>query len=896
GMELGLASSAAKIAQTVPELAGHPQVLIPPSLNAVGDKLLDPVLKKAVSGDQDRARADWLKVQMPRFKHADTELADLVASLVSYDRIPDEAAQSHPEWNLPDDELLLTGRTLIGAGAFTCIACHQVGDYVPRNVAIGTKGSDLKNIGKRLRPEFYYRWTRDPLRVVPGMEMPAYKKPVPHVLDEDLHKQLAVVWRAVNDESFQAPTNPTQVEQFWQVSPDGPPRIVRDVFTVDKANGNGFIARAMAIGLPNKHALLLDLDDGTLRGWTYGDFARQRTEGKSWYWELAGSPVAEGLAPHSDWQIRFADGSMDLLFMKTPSQLKLDHYETRGDSVHIDWHAEFPADQTKISQFRVTETISPIQRGSQTGWKREVRATGLPPGASLGLGHNASWEGHFDASMNVKDSATEREDSLVWWSNDEGQLSVEYLAKVPGQPTIPVPEKVVLPFEEPITTLPGYTGQRLRLPETIMPTSITWDQNGKLVFTSLKGHVYRAIDTDKDGLEDELQTIEEGLAAPFGILTDGADLLVAHKPELLRLIDGNGDGRADERHVIADGWGYTDNYHDWTTGPVRGKNGEIFLALGSDYAQQKRDRQRAQWRGKVLRLGSNEQLSPFASELRYPIGIAADGQGRLFVTDQQGVQNTFNEINLVTEGGRYGVPGLLDEDVPEKIPTTIQVPHPWTRSVNGIFFLPDSLDSPFAGHGIGCEYNGRFLVRFTTQFVDGAAQGAVYPFTRSDWESDLNTFLGPMSGAVSPTGDIYIGSIHDSGWLGGRNTGEIVRLKKTGNIPNGIREVRATHEGFAIEFVRPVNRDWATRTESYAISAYTRVWQGSYATDDSERHAPKIVDVKLAEDGTSALLTIPDRRIGFVYEFQLNGEGDSVKTLFPTFAAFTLNRIPTDLH
>lgn len=46
----------------------------------------------------------------------------------------------------------------------------------------------------------------------------------------------------------------------------------------------------------------------------------------------------------------------------------------------------------------------------------------------------------------------------------------------------------------------------------------------------------------------------------------------------------------------------------------------------------------------------------------------------------------------------------------------IQIPHPWTRSVNGLVFLTGKEGYPdLKGHGIGCEYNGRFLIRFTTQ-------------------------------------------------------------------------------------------------------------------------------------------------------------------------------------
>ena len=93
------------------------------------------------------------------------------------------------------------------------------------------------------------------------------------------------------------------------------------------------------------------------------------------------------------------------------------------------------------------------------------------------------------------------------------------------------------------------------MPRGIMPTAMTWTRGGTLAFTSLKGHVYLARDTDGDGLEDTLSLFEEGLAAPYGIIAEGDDLIVAHKPEVVRLRDTNGDGRADLRQVLASGWG-----------------------------------------------------------------------------------------------------------------------------------------------------------------------------------------------------------------------------------------------------------------------------------------------------------------------------------------------------
>ena len=88
-------------------------------------------------------------------------------------RIPDGA----PTWEINndkskvDDQTLIVGQELVGPKGFSCIACHQVGDYVPQKVALGTRGSDLFGLGKRMRHSYFVRWTRSPLRIVPGVEI-----------------------------------------------------------------------------------------------------------------------------------------------------------------------------------------------------------------------------------------------------------------------------------------------------------------------------------------------------------------------------------------------------------------------------------------------------------------------------------------------------------------------------------------------------------------------------------------------------------------------------------------------------------------------------------------------------------------------------------------------------
>ncbi|GIT28196.1 MAG: hypothetical protein Ct9H300mP1_02420 [Planctomycetaceae bacterium] len=151
------------------------------------------------------------------------------------------------------------------------------------------------------------------------------------------------------------------------------------------------------------------------------------------------------------------------------------------------------------------------------------------------------------------------------------------------------------------------------------------------------------------------------MAAPYGIIAEGDDLIVAHKPEVVRLRDTNGDGRADLRQVLASGWGYSDDYHDWTCGIVRDGRGDLYVGLGSNYSQKNRSEKTSRWRGKVLRISRGGRVEPVGHAFRYPTGLAIDAAGRIYVSDNQGVQNTFNEINHLVPGRNYGVPSRFEE-------------------------------------------------------------------------------------------------------------------------------------------------------------------------------------------------------------------------------------------
>lgn len=159
---------------------------------------------------------------------------------------------------------------------------------------------------------------------------------------------------------------------------------------------------------------------------------------------------------------------------------------------------------------------------------------------------------------------------------------------------------------------------------------------------------------------------------------------------------------------------------------------------------------------------------------------------------------------------------------------------------------------------------------------------------------DEATFEGPVCCAVSPDGALYVGSIHDSGWGGGQNTGSIVRLQPDGELPLGIDEVRATPFGFEIVFTQPVEPKLAVNKTNYNIRSYRRVSTPAYGGDDQDEQSETTEKVSLSDDCKTASVTLKDLREGCVYEINIDAVGNTPSPLFPSQAHYNMRSVPKE--
>jgi glucose/arabinose dehydrogenase len=821
--------------------SAHPQLeplvpaLSPPALDSVGDKLHPQSLSRAIRAAGDPYR-DYLRVRMPRFPLSDQEVDMLAARLAALDRVPEEAARQREPLEPPGTASLhLTGSRLVTADGFGCTSCHPVGSALPSKAPLNARGPQLSQLGQRIRREWFDRFLNNPPRLIPRMEMPAVKVAVRGVLDDDVTQQLAALWAALNQPGFQPPQpDPVRVARQSGLEPQARAIAITDVVRY----ADRVFVKPLLIGLGNRHNLLFDLEHSALSVWSLGDTAQQQTEGKTWYWEHSGTPLL-AMGPDVSELALVQPGGV-LAPQRTGQFLtEVDWWS------HVDGGLRFaqrlryqPPDQSAVT-LHVEQDFRGWQTEAASGFVRALRIDGVPVGASLWLRvaapDDANAERVSDDGRRLAlggggavqllrpgDAGFDERGGILLRTIDVRPMHVElrYTTEL-ATDRFPV-SQAVLPQPVPATldVVPGFEAVRLPIAEDLMPTALDWRPNGQLVVASLKGRVWLADDSNGDGLEDRLWPFSDELAAPYGLATTATYIDVINKYALLRLFDVDGDGAADRTVTVASGWGHTADYHDWAVGLPRDGRGGYYVALPCQ--QDERAPEAAVLRGHLLRLvprrPTEDNPLSYALETvtrghRFPMGLALRRDGELFVTDNQGNYNPFNELNHIVAGAHYGFINALQRQdkavaagaAPPLMPPAIDVPHPWTRSVNGICFLETppavrqalgrDLFGPFEGQLIGCEYDTRRLIRMSLQRVDATYQGAAYPLSYDEPRGGP-PLLGPLVCAVAPNGDLYIGGIRDSGWGGANNIGEIVRLRlQPDQLPCGIAEVRAVPEG-----------------------------------------------------------------------------------------------------
>ncbi|GAB3940383.1 hypothetical protein GCM10028805_02050 [Spirosoma harenae] len=416
----------------------------------------------------------------------------------------------------------------------------------------------------------------------------------------------------------------------------------------------------------------------------------------------------------------------------------------------------------------------------------------------------------------------------------------------------------------------------------------------------------------------------EGLHDPLGVIAiSNRELLIVQRPELTRLTDTNGDGRADKYETVTDQYGMTGNYHEFAFGPVRDSKGNLYISLNTaSNGAGIRDEVRGEfdalgrqgrmyscvpYRGWVMQLTPDGKLKPYASGFRSPDGMGFDAKGRLFVTDNQGDWLGTSKLYHVEEGNFYGHPTSLvwRPGFPNIDPLTLPVNKlDSMRTVESVAFPHELmahsptqivLDNtggkfgPFAGQLFVGDMDFTHLLRILPDEVDGQIQGACVPFFEKAGSKGIPLQIGNHRLAFAPDGSLYLGQT-DHGWLGHRG---IQRIRYKGGVPLDIMEMKLTPTGFALTFTQPVDEATALALTNYHFRRYYYEYHRAYGSPQMDVQEVPVLSAQLSANRKTVTLTLADLKPNRVYELTLGNlqASNGQKKLMNHLVCYTLNKL-----
>jgi len=462
---------------------------------------------------------------------------------------------------------------------------------------------------------------------------------------------------------------------------------------------------------------------------------------------------------------------------------------------------------------------------------------------------------------------------------------------------------------------PAYRVESIEMPDGLSAETgaINFMPDGRLIACFHRGEVMTYTPATRSW-----KVFASGVHDPLGILViSDNEILLMQRPELTRIKDTDHDGVADEYLTVTDKFGISGNYHEFAFGPVKDKEGNLYISLNTASNQagiraetrgevdtvgiKSRMYSAVAYRGWVMKLSTDGKLSPFAPGFRSPNGLGFDLKGNLFVTDNQGDWLGSSHLYHVKEGKFYGHPASLlwtkgwNRGNPALLPVNelnkmrtlpaIEFPNsliansptqPVCDTTNGKF-------GPFSGQIFIGEMNRPRIIRAMLEEVKGELQGACLPFL-----DELGLRKGNNRLAFAPDGSLWVGQT-DHGWAGDKG---IQRIVFTGQPPMDILGMSLTGQGFDISFTQPVNQTTADNLASYVFKRYYYEYHAEYGSKQFDVTTVKVTGASLSADGKKVSLSLEDLKPGYIYQLDLKGiSGANGLPLQNTVICYTLNNL-----
>ncbi len=302
------------------------------------------------------------------------------------------------------------------------------------------------------------------------------------------------------------------------------------------------------------------------------------------------------------------------------------------------------------------------------------------------------------------------------------------------------------------------------------------DENGSLGTKTNRGRILRCIDSDGDGRADQF-TVFARVDSPRGLFYDHGTLWVLHPPYLDAFYDDNGDGVADRSERLVEGLGFTLKTRgaDHTINGIQmGIDGWLYIAAG-DYgfvdAIGKDGTHVNFLGGGVARVRPDgTELEIFADGLRNIYDVAVSPELDLFTRDNTNDGGGWDvRLSYIFSGGHYGYPSLFKNFSNEIVQPLADY---GGGSPTGSLFLSE----PGFPEGFGdtlytCDWGRSIVYRHPLKRTGAGFSAQQVPFVEIARPTDMD---------VDGQSRIYISSWKDGGFdFSKPDVGFVVRVTAT---------------------------------------------------------------------------------------------------------------------
>jgi len=447
----------------------------------------------------------------------------------------------------------------------------------------------------------------------------------------------------------------------------------------------------------------------------------------------------------------------------------------------------------------------------------------------------------------------------------------------------------------------GYIAESLKTPQGVRfhVTGLDLDAKDRPVVCTRLGDVWRLDGTN-------WTQVATGLHEPCGLLCqpDGS-ILVSQKPEVTRLVDTDGDGKADRYQTWADEFEYHNNYHEFNHGLVRDSKGNVFGALNLSHADPLAFNvgglgSSGGLRGTAYRISPSGAYSTFAWGLRSPAGLGMSPKDELFYTDNQGNWVGTSSLSMVAEGSFHAEPTSL-RDHPmfgiDRMATMADEDYATFRTIPSVW-LPHKEIANSPGNPVWDTNGGAFgvfegqvflgdltqsnLLRIQLEEVGGRYQGVVFPF--------LDGFdSGNIRIKFDRKGTLWIGQTA-RGW-GAKGDKDFGLQKVTWDgetVPCEMHTMTLEADGFRVSFTQPMAAESVSK-DALEVSSWWYAYHRQYGSPKIDEQEVVVESVELAEDGLSAFIKFaPEKEKLYFFEWKAKPKSTSGEPLGNARAYYTL--------